>query len=104
MLKWFLLIPLLFISYGVVYLIYGRDGIQLLEKKGESIFLNCFLVAFILLMWILSLFFWISGAAKGDTPLCIAGTFLIPIILVVFSLISRKNTKKELEKEAEKIK
>ena len=49
--------------------------------------------------WGMSLMFWVSGMAKGDTALCIVVTFAVPVILLVIGINTRKRVKKALSEE-----
>ena len=100
MLKGLLMATMFVVSYGIVYLIFGKAGMELRAKKGKN---NAGLVAgiaFILIFWLMCLFFWIGGIAAGDAVLCIVVTFAVPIIIMLTALKLRKKIKAELSAEA----
>ncbi len=99
MLQGLFIILLLASGYGIAYLIYGKEGMALREKQGKKIFGVALLYGILLAFWGMSLLFWVSGMAKGDTALCIIVTFAVPILLLVIGKNARKRVKKELSEE-----
>ena len=99
MLQGLFIILLLVSGYGIAYLIYGKEGMALREKQGKKIFGVALLYGVLLAFWGMSLLFWVSGMAKGDTALCIIVTFAVPILLLVIGKNARKRVKKELSEE-----
>ena len=99
MLQGLFIILLLASGYGIAYLIYGKEGMALREKQGKKIFGVALLYGVLLAFWGMSLLFWVSGMAKGDTALCIIVTFAVPILLLVIGKNARKRVKKELSEE-----
>lgn len=99
MLQGLFIILLLASGYGIAYLIYGKEGMALREKQGKKIFGVALVYGVLLAFWGMSLLFWVSGMAKGDTALCIIVTFAVPILLLVIGKNARKRVKKELSEE-----
>ncbi len=96
-----LLFVLLFASgFGITYLLYGKEGMALRERQGKKNFITSILLGFLMLLWGMALLFWISGLARNDTPLCIALTFAIPVILVLAGFKTRANVRKALSDES----
>ena len=102
MLKGFFMVLMIAASYGVLYLIYGKKGMELREIKGKKNFGLCIPIALVLIFWALALAIWIEGDANDDKTLCIIITFAVPVLFGVLAFITRKRTKKaweEYEKE-----
>ncbi len=99
MLQGLLIILVIASGFGIAYLIYGKEGMALREKQGKKIFGVALLYGILMAFWLMSLIFWISGMAKGDTAICVIVTFAVPIILLVIGINARKRVKKDLSEE-----
>ena len=99
MLQGILMAAMLFASYGVVYLMYGKEGIALRNRQGKKIMGPCIGIAILLMIWMLCILLLAAGAAAGDTGLAIGVTVLVPIVILVLILSTRNKVKKALEQE-----
>ena len=99
MLKGILMIAMLGASYGVVYLMYGSEGLALRQRQGKKIIGPCAGIAILLLLWMLCILLLSAGVAAGDTGLAIGVTILVPIVIIALVLSTRKKVKKALEEE-----
>lgn len=94
MLKALMLIGLFASGIGLSYLIYGKEGLAMRLQEGKNNILLAILLGFVMLAWGMCLLFWIGGIARGDTKLCIAGTIGIPVVLLIFGIVTRIRVKK----------
>ena len=99
MLKGIMMVAMFFASYGVVYLMYGKEGMALRQRQGKNIVGPCVGIAIMLLLWMLCIILLIAGAASGDTALAIAVTVIVPVIVIALVFTTRKRVKKALEEE-----
>lgn len=100
MLKGLFMTAMLCASYGIVYLIYGRDGIALRDRQGKKIWGPCIGIALLLMPWIMGVgLVWSVNTATRDIWLAIGVTILMPIIVLILTLITRKRVREALEQE-----
>ena len=99
LLKGLMMAAMVFASFGVVYLIYGKDGLELRQRQGKKLVLPCIGVGALLLLWMLCLILWVTHSAAKDTGLAIAVTFGVPVLILFLTVRTRSRVKKALEEE-----
>ena len=88
-----LLASLPFIAHGILCLMYGKEGMKSLGLQGNKFILAHIVIIALLLIWGESFFSWITATAAKDTMLSMWATFLIPISLVGYGLMTRRYIK-----------
>ena len=94
MLKGLFLVLMVYASKGILYLIYGKKGIQLREKDGKENSSIGF--SFLAIFWFLCAFFLICGFGSFDFAekiWLIVITLGIPMIIAIVATIKRKKIK-----------
>lgn len=92
MLKGLLLVVYFAAAYGVLRVVYGNEGVEVrMARKKKSTWVLISLIAFVLVFWSLSLMFLILGEAGQDAALCVFIAGAVPVAIVIWTVIARKN-------------
>ncbi len=84
------------ISYGLVCIMYQKDGMEFLKRIRRNVGGEIVLFSFVLIIWSMCLTFIISGSANKDTVLCIVSVIVLPIIVIIIGIGFKKNMKKQM--------
>lgn len=96
MLSGFLIILVFALAYGLLYVIYGKKGLELRKEQGKRNTLILLGLAFVLIFWFLLVMFLIGGMTGDDMILCIAVAVIVPVFIAIWAIIARNNVKNTL--------
>ena len=92
-------------AFGIVRLMYGREGLAFRKEKGKKNIAMYIVFAFVLFLWIVIFFIIISVDAKyhtwapGNIVVIILAALFAPLFFGVHILIARIRIKKQMEEE-----
>ena len=101
MLKGLAMVALLALAYGLMYLIFGKAGMERREREGKKNLGILCVIAMVLIFWALAAGLWIGGISHGDTVLCIVITFAVPILFAMLAVVIRKKERQRGEEHYE---
>lgn len=75
----------------ILKIVYGKNFKSKIAASENGMTGIMILLSVVNIIWLMSLLFWISGIAAGDTVLCIIVSFAYPVAIIVWSVIARKS-------------